>query len=211
MKASYLFALGLGGLVLACSGTSDGVVDDENTGASQDELSARAACRNKSCGDECSLCRPGQRNCFETAVLKQCGADGRCRPRVAVCDDNIDGGSAPDNGGAIDAGPGPYDACGGKSCGDPCSLCAPWDADCAETAVLKVCDGAGSCQPSFVVMCDIDAGPGPYDPCGGKSCGDPCSICAPGDADCVETAVLKVCDAIGRCSTDFAVTCPPTP
>lgn len=42
-------------------------------------------------------------------------------------------------------------------------------------------------------------GPDSYDPCAGKSCGDTCSECAPDDADCVETAAIKACDAGGVC------------
>jgi len=40
---------------------------------------------------------------------------------------------------------------------------------------------------------------GDDDPCAGKACGDRCSVCPPGDTDCVETAVVKVCDAAGAC------------
>ncbi len=39
-----------------------------------------------------------------------------------------------------------YDACGDKKTGDECSLCAPWETDCVETAVVKVCNSAGTCQ-----------------------------------------------------------------
>ena len=45
-----------------------------------------------------------------------------------------------------------------------------------------------------------------YDPCAGKSCGDPCTICDPADADCVETAEVKQCNAAGECSGQ-AATC----
>ena len=41
--------------------------------------------------------------------------------------------------------------------------------------------------------------PAPWEPCGGKACGASCQLCAPGDPDCVETAVLKVCDPAGAC------------
>ena len=44
-----------------------------------------------------------------------------------------------------------------------------------------------------------DAGASGYDPCAGKTCGDQCTVCPPDDADCVETMVVKVCDAAGRC------------
>lgn len=38
-----------------------------------------------------------------------------------------------------------------------------------------------------------------YDPCAGKACGASCTDCPPGDPSCAETAVLKECDASGRC------------
>lgn len=38
-----------------------------------------------------------------------------------------------------------------------------------------------------------------YDPCGMKACGDACTLCAPGDAGCVEGAEQKVCDPRGQC------------
>ena len=47
---------------------------------------------------------------------------------------------------------------------------------------------------------------GDYDPCAGKSCGEQCSVCPPDDADCVETAVVKQCNAAGECSAE-AATC----
>lgn len=48
---------------------------------------------------------------------------------------------------------------------------------------------------------------GDYDPCADKSCGDSCTICAPDDADCVETMEVKVCNASGEC-TGQAADCP---
>ena len=38
-----------------------------------------------------------------------------------------------------------------------------------------------------------------YDPCEGKACGESCTLCPPSAPDCVETAVVKACDAAGRC------------
>lgn len=40
-----------------------------------------------------------------------------------------------------------------------------------------------------------------YEPCAGKVCGDPCTVCPPEDADCVETMEVKACDAAGTCSS----------
>lgn len=45
-----------------------------------------------------------------------------------------------------------------------------------------------------------------YDPCAGKTCGEGCTVCAPDDADCVETMSVKQCSAEGAC-TDQAVSC----
>lgn len=47
--------------------------------------------------------------------------------------------------------------------------------------------------------CGTAATSSPYDPCRGKACGDACRLCAPDAPDCVETAVLKACDAAGKC------------
>lgn len=49
----------------------------------------------------------------------------------------------------------------------------------------------------------------PYDPCEGKTCGETCRICPPDDAQCVETAVIKACDPLGRCVTWVADLCGP--
>lgn len=46
-----------------------------------------------------------------------------------------------------------------------------------------------------------------YDPCAGKACGEMCKLCAPDDKDCVETAVVKQCNASGQC-TQEAANCP---
>ena len=41
--------------------------------------------------------------------------------------------------------------------------------------------------------------PAPYDPCANKREGEACSLCAPGDKNCMETKVLKTCDGAGKC------------
>ncbi len=58
------------------------------------------------------------------------------------------GASAP----RLDGGAGPslpvatYESCAGKSVGEECSLCAPWDADCVESSVVRVCTASGTCE-----------------------------------------------------------------
>jgi len=42
-----------------------------------------------------------------------------------------------------------------------------------------------------------------YEPCGGKGCGESCSICDPTDADCVQPAVEMFCDDLGQCNMAF--------
>lgn len=210
MKRSLLFTT-LGLFLFACSGAVSEV--DDPTGSTEDDLSAAQACAGKSCGDPCSLCPPGKPGCFETAVPKACNAKGRCKAGVPVCD-AIDAGPAPEpipaDGGAADAGEGAldggaaYEPCGGKSCGDACSLCAPWDIGCVETAVLKFCHSDGKCLAT-PPACIPPPPPPPYDPCGGKSCGDLCSLCAPTDPGCVETAVVKQCNAAGECVANVVV------
>lgn len=200
-RRSLFFGGALGLVLAACSGS---LGNDGSTGNSEDDLSAaKAACEGKSCGDACTICN-GKPGCVETAVLKQCNEHGRCSSKPAVC--ALDGGPAPDGGGAVDGGPAPdggaldggpapYEPCAGKGCGMTCSLCAPWDADCVETAVLKFCHSDGKCH-DYPPAC---IPPPPYFPCAGKACGATCTICDPNDPSCVETAVVKECQADGSC------------
>lgn len=39
-----------------------------------------------------------------------------------------------------------------------------------------------------------------YQPCAGSACGERCQLCSPWDPDCLETAVIKYCQADGSCS-----------
>jgi len=45
-----------------------------------------AGCANKSCGDSCTLCPPGDPNCFETSVPKFCSPDLDCKSSFPICD-----------------------------------------------------------------------------------------------------------------------------
>jgi hypothetical protein len=96
-----------------------------------------------------------------------------------------------------------YDPCAGRECGEPCSLCPPGHADCVEPTGLKACDAFGECR-----MTPVDCGgkgterahsTEAYAPCAGKECGDPCTLCPPGDRNCVETNIEKRCDENGDC------------
>jgi len=87
-----------------------------------------------------------------------------------------------------------YNPCAGKHCGDVCTVCAPDDRDCAETAVVKACNQQSNCVTRTADLCRASD----YDPCHNKECGESCRVCAP-NTDCFETAVVKSCDSSGKC------------
>lgn len=107
-------------------------------------------------------------------------------------------------------GCGPHDGsgyvpCGGKACGDACSLCAPGEPGCVETAVVKACDPAGACVPAGTFACPA------AEACAGKRCGDACTIdppCRSAVPPCLAPSLLGTCDATGTCVTVPPV-CPP--
>lgn len=47
--------------------------------------SGHSPCAGKACGEPCSQCPPHAGDCFETAVLKTCDANGHCTPGQAQC------------------------------------------------------------------------------------------------------------------------------
>lgn len=146
-------------------------------------------CGGLTCGETCTSCDPTDPDCFETAVVKMCQADGTCSATVPECD----GGDHDDA----------YNPCEGLTCGESCSTCDPADPDCYETAVLKYCQADGSCSGIEPASCTAE-----YDPCDGKTCGNPCSLCDPNDPDCFETLELKVCNPEGVCvSETTSATC----
>lgn len=120
-------------------------------------------------------------------------------------------GSMDDGGDDGDPSEG-YDPCEGRVCGDTCTVCAPDDPDCVETAVLKACNAGGECVAETPDLC-TDPAP-EYDPCEGLACGEQCFSCDPNDPDCFETTVVKLCDEEGRCMAGEPPECtdpePPT-
>ena len=67
---------------------------------------------------------------------------------------------------------------------------------------------AGTPAPEPPLVPDGAAAPaGEFAPCAGKTCGEPCTVCSPAATDCMETMVVKQCNAQGQCSTD-PVDCP---
>jgi hypothetical protein len=117
----------------ASAGAGDAGATYDAGAAGRDAGATYEPCAAKACGDSCRVCPPDDPNCFETAVLKQCNAQGACVPGRATC------------GGAT------YSPCGGKACGDSCRVCPPDDLNCFETAVLKQCNAQGACVPGAAV------------------------------------------------------------
>jgi hypothetical protein len=147
-------------------------------------------CADKVCGDTCTVCDPADTECIETEEIKVCDEVGAC---------------VSDTGDICAEEEVAYDPCADKVCGDTCSACDPADTDCVETAEIKVCDEAGSCVSDTGSICAEEEVA--YDPCAAKACGDMCTLCDPADLDCVETAVVKVCDDAGTCVTDTGMAC----
>ena len=154
----------------------------------QDDPSESAGydpCREKICGDTCTLCDPEDEDCRESGPNRACDESGQCvQANGLVCGDPA------------------YIPCEGKTCGESCTICAPDDDDCAETDVLKFCDRIGACVADTGDVCEEL-----YDPCSGKSCGDTCTICPPDDDDCAETSELKACNPDGDCVSDTGDLC----
>jgi hypothetical protein len=145
------------------------------------------------CGDRVSL---GELPSGEPGASPAAGNTPPPAPGGGPAEAGTDGGSAEDGGGAIDGGSAPWIPCAGKACGATCTLCAPDDAGCVETAVLKFCHPGGACKD----MPPACAPPPTYEPCAGKACGAPCTLCDPQQPGCVEPAVPKQCNAGGQCS-----------
>jgi hypothetical protein len=106
-------------------------------------------------------------------------------------------------------GPDAYAPCAGKACGEPCSLCAPDDRGCFETADLKACDPHGRCVGAGTPFtCPVP------DPCAGLACGAECTISLPchfANPPCLAPQVLGRCDIAGQCVPGDLGSCTPHP
>src|SRR5512138_577691 len=91
------------------------------------------ACAGKACGETCTACAPGDRDCAETMVVKACDPAHRCVPKVdGMC--------------AIATDP-----CSGKACGAACTIdppCRSATPPCMMPSTAGFCDGAGQCVPA---------------------------------------------------------------
>jgi hypothetical protein len=73
--------------------------------------------------------------------------------------------------------------------GAPCRACDDGSSACPEVSCER-----NRCVYEFQ-QCDDS-----YAPCSEKSCGEQCHQCPRNDPDCIETAVVKLCQADGSCS-----------
>jgi hypothetical protein len=103
--------------------------------------------------------------------------------------------AAASSGGCASPSHSPYAPCAGRGCGDACTVCAPGDPDCAETAVVKACSAEGRCVPA-PVLC------GAAVPCADKTCGAECAYeppCRDSDPPCGLPSYVGQCSAQGVC------------
>ncbi len=174
MKAGTLLEL-LAALCLvgAIAGCGASTTSDPDNGSKTNWLSA---CESD---DDC-----GSLECVDKVCTEKCGASSDCEHfrTDATC---------------TTGSTGTIRAClvecdGDSDCKDDRLACV--DARCIAEAD-EPCDGED---------CGPDAGPNKpspngYDPCADKLCGDPCTLCAPDDPDCVSSDEVKTCDAEGKC------------
>jgi hypothetical protein len=131
---------------------------------------------------------------FTSFLVNACSSTASNAP-----DDNTDSSTDPLKAAA---------ACEKKACGESCTICAP-NTNCFETAVPKLCNAQGLCAASSTVQCSPPSPPTPYEPCGGKACGEQCSTCSPNDSTCSSTMELKVCHPDGSCKGGTPTCAPP--
>jgi hypothetical protein len=103
--------------------------------------------------------------------------------------------AAASSGGCASLSHSPYAPCAGRACGDACTVCAPDDPDCVETAVMKACSEDGECVP-LPVLC------GAAVPCADKACGAECAFeppCRDSDPPCELPSYVGQCSLRGNC------------
>ncbi len=148
-------------------------------------------CLDQPCGTACGPCDPLNPTCVDPSgaptPLFACDGMGHCVPGPLGC-------------------PG-FDPCANVPCGMPClPPCDPaMTPGCVVWPANLVCDASGACVDISMVVC---APPPPWEPCVGKVCGDPCTLCPPTDPNCMEPPGAKACDVTGACVPD-PVMCPP--
>jgi len=158
-------------------------------------------CAGKSNGDQCSYCRPGDSDCFETLQLKTC-LDGVCQTNVSTTPGSAPAPTpdtpapTPDTPAPTPDSPAPTPDSPAPTPDSP----APTPDSPAPTpdSPAPTPDSPAPTPDSPAPTPDSPA-PGPYDPCQDKLNGDPCTKCSPNAKDCVETEEYKTCTG-GKCS-----------
>jgi len=175
------------------------------------------------CDDDCTEVACGDGNLNEAAgevcddgatdACGECNADCTA-PGTEPCEGDeptaVCGNGAVEDGEICDDG---YaDACGtcnadctgvgaGAACGDG-EVCLQ-----LETCDDGATDACGACNADCTALGEGDCPEVEYNPCADQICGDSCTLCAPDDADCIETDELKVCDPAGLCVSDTGSIC----
>lgn len=140
MRSLALFTTML--LAAACTTTPAASVPEspgasESPGADARCPAPTAACMNEENHAQCLEIAAACKG--EILQLESC-------PLQFSCSDDSAGPPAPDANTPVSKDAAGYDSCAGKRCGDACNLCAPGDADCVETAEVKVCSQSGTCS-----------------------------------------------------------------
>ncbi len=223
MKIGALIGIlgSVGIIAVACGGVSPLGDGDGSGGLGKGDSGGGGyePCAGKACGAACAECDPADPTCVETRSVKYCTEEGECTdafpgcappptcsadsdcPVDASCQICPDGSCAGAKGYCVGGTcRTEWATCGGSTCksdvecpavGAPCEICPDGTASCPSTR----CE-AGACVTEWPAC-------GGWDPCGDRSCGAQCSLCDPKDPACSETAVLKFCDAGGRCQPQF--------
>ena len=116
-------------------------------------------CEFAPCPDGEVVCPGDVMECPDGSYVSRKGADcafAACPDEEGIaCDLDAkicpDGSAVGRTGPDCEFAPCPYEPCVDKACGDTCTLCAPDDADCAETAVVKTCSEEGVCEAGDTV------------------------------------------------------------
>lgn len=100
---------------------------DRDALLASDAVAPHVACEGKACGEACTICRPGDTACVESADPKTCDLLGGCLEGTVACGD------------------GGWQPCIGKTCNDLCEPCDPQDPNCIVAGVVFVCSPVGKC------------------------------------------------------------------
>jgi hypothetical protein len=189
MRLFWTLFLWLAFSLSACGGDSDGPKDTCEPGTT---FEADDGCNTCSCPDSGLK---SEAACTDMACPPEC-TEEQCGPAPGMpnylCDDGV-----------TTAGPGACEPQANGNCGWTIIECPD---ECTPGTTFPADDGCNTCScPDSGLKSEAGCtamGCPEYDPCEGKSCGDTCSLCDPADKECIETGVVKVCNAGSACVTD---------